>query len=198
MHVSQGERPMSRDNMTLARFRLEGIPPAPRGMPQIEVTFDIDANGIINVSAKDKGTGRERRVKVTASTNLTSADIDRMVREAEQHAREDSEARQAAEERNAADTLAYSTEKTIKEAGERLSETDRQSVQTAVNELHDALKENNINQIHSARERLEQVWQPAASSLYHQAGTEAQREQTGAQPADDDVIDAEFEAMDET
>lgn len=198
VHVSQGERPMSRDNMTLARFRLEGIPPAPRGMPQIEVTFDIDANGIINVSAKDKGTGRERRVKVTASTNLTSADIDRMVREAEQHAREDSEARQAAEERNAADTLAYSTEKTIKEAGERLSETDRQSVQTAVNELHDALKENNINQIHSARERLEQVWQPVASSLYHQAGTEAQREQTGAQPADDDVIDAEFEAMDET
>src|SRR5206468_10090713 len=101
----------SRDNMQLARFRLEGIPPAPRGLPQIEVTFDIDANGIINVHAKDLGTGREQRVQVTATTNLGQGDIDRMVREAEQHAQEDAAARAAAEERNAADTLAYGTEK---------------------------------------------------------------------------------------
>lgn len=211
IHVTQGERPMARDNMTLARFRLEGIPPAPRGIPQIEVTFDIDANGIINVHAKDLGTGREQRVKVTASTNLNSDDIDRMVREAEQHAQADAEARAAAEERNAADTLAYSTEKTLKEAGDRLSETDKQNVQNAVNALRDALKGNNADQIRSAREHLEQVWGPVASSLYSQAGAGAEQQGgTGAtygpgpegetgQPGagNEDVVDAEFHTSDE-
>jgi molecular chaperone DnaK len=165
IHVTQGERPMSRDNMTLARFRLEGIPPAPRGLPQIEVTFDIDANGIINVHAKDLGTGREQSVKVTATTNLTSADIDRMVKEAEQNAQSDAAARAAAEERNTADTLAYSTEKTLRESGDRISETDRTTVQNALNELRDALKGNNADQIRSARERLEQAWAPVAQGL---------------------------------
>ncbi len=206
IHVTQGERPMSRDNMTLARFRLEGIPPAPRGMPQIEVTFDIDANGIINVSAKDKGTGREQRVKVTATTNLTSADIDRMVKEAEQHAQQDSEARAAAEERNAADTLAYSTDKALQEGGDRISQSDRQSVETALNDLREALKSNDVNQIRSAREHLEQVWQPVASAMYSQAAAGGQG-QGGAygepgenqqpQGENEDVVDAEFRASDE-
>lgn len=208
IHVTQGERPMSRDNMTLARFRLEGIPPAPRGLPQIEVTFDIDANGIINVHAKDLGTGREQSVKVTASTNLTSGDIDRMVREAEQHAQQDAEARAAAEERNAADTLAYGTERAMSEAGDKISETDKQSVQTALNELRDALKGNNADQIRGARERLEQAWSPVASSLYSQAGAAAgQGAATGegypgqdadTRPQSDDVVDAEFRSSDES
>jgi molecular chaperone DnaK len=205
IHVTQGERPMSRDNMTLARFRLEGIPPAPRGLPQIEVTFDIDANGIINVHAKDLGTGRVQSVKVTASTNLTGADIDRMVKEAEQNAQSDADARAAAEERNAADTLAYSTEKTLRESGERISETDRTTVQNALNELKDALKGNNADQIRSARERLEQAWAPVAQGLYSQPG--AEQEPAGAAsgattgtttPPDDDVVDAEFRSSEET
>jgi molecular chaperone DnaK len=204
IHVSQGERPMSRDNMTLARFRLEGIPPAPRGLPQIEVTFDIDANGIINVHAKDLGTGREQSVKVTASTNLTSADIDRMVKEAEQNAQTDAEARAAAEERNAADTLAYSTEKTLRESGDRISETDRATVENALKELRDALKGNNADQIRSARERLEQAWAPVAQGLYSQAGAEQETAGAasgasagGTTPSDDDVVDAEFRSSDE-
>jgi molecular chaperone DnaK len=206
IHVTQGERPMSRDNMTLARFRLEGIPPAPRGLPQIEVTFDIDANGIINVHAKDLGTGREQSIKVTASTNLTSQDIDRMVREAEQHAQQDAEAREQAEERNAADTLAYSTEKTIREAGDKISETDKQSVQSALNELREALKGNDISRIRSAREGLEAAWEPVASSLYTHAGAGAgPAEGTGYTegttdpgPQSDDVVDAEFHSSDES
>jgi molecular chaperone DnaK len=205
IHVSQGERPMSRDNMTLARFRLEGIPPAPRGLPQIEVTFDIDANGIINVHAKDLGTGREQSVKVTASTNLTSADIDRMVKEAEQNAQADADARAAAEERNTADTLAYSTEKTLRESGDRISETDRTTVQNALDELRNALKGNNADQIRSARERLEQAWAPVAQGLYSQAGAEqepagaASGAAAGGTPSsDDDVVDAEFRSSDES
>jgi molecular chaperone DnaK len=209
VHVTQGERPMSRDNMTLARFRLEGIPPAPRGMPQIEVTFDIDANGIINVSARDRGTGREQKVKVTASTNLSQSDIERMIREAENYAQQDAEARTAAEERNAADTLAYGTEKALAEAGDRISETDRASVQSALSELREALKSNDINRVRSARENLERVWQPVASSLYSQAGAGAGAGSYGGPGAGgysggeagpqsgDDVVDAEFRSSDE-
>jgi molecular chaperone DnaK len=208
VHVTQGERPMARDNMTLARFRLEGIPPAPRGMPQVEVTFDIDANGILNVHAKDTGTGREQSVKVTASTNLTSSDIDRMVREAEEHAQHDAEARTAAEERNAADTLAYSTEKTLNESGDRISETDRSTVQAALDSLREALKGGDSGAIRTARQNLEQAWQPVAASLYANPG-EGQ-EPTGAgttsgpsgpfsggAPEGDDVVDAEFHSSDE-
>jgi molecular chaperone DnaK len=204
IHVTQGERPMSRDNMTLARFRLEGIPPSPRGLPQIEVTFDIDANGIINVHAKDLGTGREQSVKVTASTNLTGADIDRMVKEAEQNAQSDADARAAAEERNTADTLAYSTEKTLRESGDRISETDRTTVQNALNELRDALKGSNADQIRSARERLEQAWAPVAQGLYSQASAEQETAGAassatagGTAPPDDDVVDAEFRSSEE-
>ena len=207
VHVTQGERPMARDNMTLARFRLEGIPPAPRGMPQVEVTFDIDANGILNVHAKDTGTGREQSVKVTASTNLNASDIDRMVKEAEEYAQRDAEARELAEERNAADTLAYSTEKTLKDAGDRISESDKQSVQSALDKLRDALKGGDRNEITQARLELEQAWQPVAASLYSQSGPDdgagaAAGAGTGAPHGgsdndSDDVVDAEFRSSDE-
>jgi molecular chaperone DnaK len=203
--VTQGERPMSRDNMQLARFRLEGIPPAPRGMPQVEVTFDIDANGILSVHAKDLGTGREQSVKVTASTNLGSDDIDRMVREAEQHAQEDADARATAEERNAADALAYGTEKSIRDAGDKISETDKQSVQAALDQLREALKGNDVNAIRSAREALEQAWAPVASALYSHAGAAPGQDgsapggpEAGSKaPHDDDVVDAEFHSSEE-
>jgi molecular chaperone DnaK len=206
IHVTQGERPMSRDNMTLARFRLEGIPPAPRGLPQIEVTFDIDANGILSVNAKDRGTGREQKVRVTASTNLNTSDIDRMVREAEQYAQADADARSAAEERNAADTLAYGTEKALRDGSERISESDRQSVQSALNDLREALKGNDRDRIRTAREHLEQVWQPVASAMYSQPETGAPGEEqftgagagSGAGAANDDVVDAEFRSSDES
>jgi len=209
IHVAQGERPMSRDNMTLGRFRLEGIPPAPRGLPQIEVSFDIDANGILSVRAKDLGTGREQSVKMTASTNLNKGDIDRMVREAEQHAQQDAEARSAAEARNAADQLAYATEKALRDSGDRISESDRQSVEGALQELREALKGSDAGAITSARERLEGVWAPIASSLYSQAGTEPGSSSgpqtgpdgtshTGTAGGSDDVVDAEFRSSDES
>ncbi|MGI8967940.1 MAG: molecular chaperone DnaK [Chloroflexota bacterium] len=206
IHVTQGERPMSRDNMTLARFRLEGIPPAPRGMPQIEVTFDIDANGIINVHAKDLGTGREQSVKVTASTNLTSADIDRMVREAEQNAQQDAEARTVAEERNAADTLAYSTEKAMRDAEDKISGTDKENVESALTALREALKGSDVDSIRSAREHLEQAWAPVASAIYSQAAAGAGAGAGAGQPGPDsagrpdneDVVDAEFRSSDES
>jgi molecular chaperone DnaK len=205
IHVTQGERPMSRDNMTLARFRLEGIPPAPRGLPQIEVTFDIDANGIINVSAKDRGTGREQKVQVTASTNLSPNDIERMVRDAENYAAADAVARETAEARNEADSLAYGTDKALKEAGDRISQSDRTSVESALADLREALKSNDINRIRSAREHLEQVWQPVAASLYSQAGASQGTpgggyDPTGSGPTpsgNDDVVDAEFRSSDE-
>jgi len=202
--VNQGERPMSRDNMTLGRFRLEGIPPAPRGMPQIEVTFDIDANGILSVRAKDLGTGREQSVTITASTNLNPSDIDRMVQESEKFAQQDAEARQAAEERNQADMLVYSTEKTLSESGDRISETDRQSVQEAMTGLREALKGDDGSAIRSAREHLEQVWAPVAQSLYSQAqagatagATGQSSDETGAAAGHDDVVDAEFRSSDD-
>jgi molecular chaperone DnaK len=208
VHVTQGERPMARDNMTLARFRLEGIPPAPRGMPQVEVTFDIDANGILNVHAKDTGTGREQSVKVTASTNLNASDIDRMVKEAEEYAQRDAEARELAEERNAADTLAYSTEKTLKDSGDRISESDKQSVQSALDKLRDALKGGDRNEITQARLELEQAWQPVAASLYSQSGPDGGAGATagagtgapqgsGSDNDSDDVVDAEFRSSDQ-
>jgi molecular chaperone DnaK len=203
IHVTQGERPMSRDNMTLARFRLEGIPPTPRGLPQIEVNFDIDANGIIHVRAKDLGTGREQTVRVTASTNLSQSDIERMVREASQFAQQDAEARAAAEERNAADAIAYTTEKALAESGDRLSEPDRNAVRADLDELREAIKRDDIARIRAARERLEEVWRPVASAMYSQPEATGSPEPAAAgagsasSGSGDDVVDAEFRSSDE-
>jgi len=192
IHVLQGERPMARDNRTLGRFRLDGIPPAPRGVPQIEVTFDIDANGIVNVSARDRGTGKEQRVTITASTQLSREEVERLVREAEAHAEEDRRRREEAETRNQADSLVYQTEKNLKEIGDKISADEKSRVERALNELKEALKGTDTGRIKKAMEELQQASYRMAEELYKQraAGPET-GPQAGAGPKDD-VVDAEF------
>ncbi len=203
IHVTQGEREMASDNKTLARFRLEGIPPAPRGVPQIEVTFDIDANGIVNVSAKDLGTGKEQKVTITATSNLNKDDVERMVREAEANAAEDHRKREEAEVRNQASSLIYTTEKSLREVGDRLDATARGDVESALAQLKSIEQNGTAQEIRSAVERLQQASYKMSELLY--AGTsggdgaqgEAQRErrtttgETSSAPSED-VIDAEF------
>src|SRR5207237_60994 len=135
VHVLQGERPLARDNRTLGRFHLVGLPPAPRGIPQIEVTFDIDANGIVNVSAKDLGTGKEQKITITASSGLSKDEVGRMMREAESHADEDKKRKEEIETRNRADQAVYAAERMIKDAGEKLSSADKQAVEAAIEEM---------------------------------------------------------------
>lgn len=204
IHVVQGEREMAYDNKTLARFRLEGIPPAPAGVPQIEVTFDIDANGIVNVNAKDLGTGKEQKITITASTNLSKDDVDRMVREAEAHAEEDRRKREEAEIRNRALTLIHSTERSLKEAGERLDPSMRGEVESVLSEVKSASENGTMEEVRAASERLQQASYKMSEMLYQHAApgggdgeAAAQRErttttgETSAKPSED-VIDAEF------
>ncbi len=212
VHVLQGERPMARDNMTLGRFRLEGIPPAPRGVPQVEVAFDIDANGILNVSAKDLGTGKEQRVTITASTHLDQSQVDRMVREAEQHAEEDEQHREEIEARNRADSLVYGTEKGLSEYGDKIGEEEKSQIETALNELKTALKEEaDIARIRELTQALEQASYKMAEAMYKDVGQQAAAgeapppdgEAPGSTPggetgpAADDVVDAEFRSSDD-
>lgn len=166
IHALQGERPMARDNMTLGRFRLEGIPAAPRGMPQIEVSFDIDANGILNVAAQDKATGKEQKITITASTNLSGDDVDRLVREAEQHAEEDRRQRELIEARNMADNLAHQMEKTLQEAGIRVSVSDRQEIGAKIQAVRDALAGDDVGRIRSATEALQQAGYRLSEQMY--------------------------------
>jgi molecular chaperone DnaK len=173
VHVLQGERPMAADNMSLGRFRLDGLPAAPRGVPQIEVTFDIDANGILNVTAKDKASNKEQKVTITASTNLNKGDIDRMVKEAQQHQSEDAQRKELIEARNTGDTLAYQTEKAVHDLAAKLAENTRQDVQRKIEEVRQAIKSDDLHRIHKASEDL----QNAANALYAQASA-----QTGGQP----------------
>ncbi len=193
IHVLQGERPMAADNMTLGRFRLEGIPTAPRGIPQIEVTFDIDANGILNVTATDKATGREQKVTITASTNLQKSDIDRMVEEAKLHKAEDDRLKELAEARNQADNAAYQVEKAIKETGDKIPESDRSAIEAKVQELRQAITGEDVSQIKSLTETLQQdyarVMQATAQS--QPAGDQGNPDQE-APPSDGDVVDGEF------
>ena len=193
IHVLQGERSMAKDNRTLGRFQLTGLPPAPRGMPQIEVTFDIDQNGILNVTAKDKGTGREQKITTTASTQLTKADVDRMVREAEKHAAEDEKRREEVETRNRGDSLLYNVEKNLKEVGDRLPADDRQTVEGRLQELKEALAGTDVERIAQATEALQQASQRLAEELYKQqpAGEGEQAQ------AKEDVVDAEFRDKDQ-
>lgn len=193
IHVLQGERSMAKDNRTLGRFQLTGLPPAPRGMPQIEVTFDIDQNGILNVTAKDKGTGREQKITITASTQLTKADVDRMVREAEKHAAEDEKRREEVETRNRGDSLLYNVEKNLKEVGDRLPADDRQTVEGRLQELKEALAGTDVERIAQATEALQQASQRLAEELYKQqpAGEGEQAQ------AKEDVVDAEFRDKDQ-
>ena len=192
IHVLQGERPMAHDNKTLGKFRLDGIPPAPRGVPQIEVTFDIDANGILGVTAKDKATGKEQKIEITASTNLTDADVERMVGDARQHEAEDKRQRELAEARNQADQLIYTMEKTLRELGARVPATDRGQVERLTNELKAAIGSEDAARIRNLMEQLQQASYALSQQLYQAQG---QAESTGPQTRhrDDDVVEGEFE-----
>ncbi len=168
VHVLQGERPMATDNMSLGRFRLEGIPPAPRGMPQVEVTFDIDANGILNVTARDRATGREQKVTITASTNLNKAEIERMVQQARQNETEDRKRRELVEARNNADSLAYQTEKTLNDLGDKVPANERQNIQSKIQALRETVQSNDLNQIKRQSEELQNAFYALSQQLYAQ------------------------------
>jgi molecular chaperone DnaK len=180
IQVLQGEREMSSQNRTLGRFDLVGIPPAPRGVPQIEVTFDIDANGIVHVSAKDLGTGKEQKIRIESSSGLSDNDIDRMVKEAELHAEEDKKEREKAEVRNDADNMIYSTEKNIKDLGDKVSAEDKSKAEEAIAELRRALEGGDVENIKAKSEALKQVSYKIAEEIYKTQGAQAGGPQAGA------------------
>ena len=224
IHVLQGERPMAADNKTIGRFHLDGIPPAPRGVPQIEVTFDIDANGILNVSAKDLGTGKEQKITITASSGLTEEEIQRMIKEAELHAEEDRKRKEQAETRNRADALVYETEKFMREQGDKIAGDAKSRLESAVARLKEALKNNDYAAMRSGIDELNRVMQDASADLYAKAraqqaggtsgagagagpqaggtsGAGTQQGQSGTSQerkgGGDGVIDADFEIVDD-
>jgi len=185
IHVLQGERPMAADNMSLGRFRLEGIPPAPRGIPQIEVTFDIDANGILNVTARDKATGKEQSVTITASTNLSESDVERMVKEAKKHEAEDRRRRELADARNTADTLAYQAEKSLRELGDKVPAQDREQIQNKIDALKKAMEGEDIQEIKRLTEEVQQASYALSQQLYAQSAT-PEKEAEGERPGGDE------------
>lgn len=195
IHVLQGERPMARDNRTLGRFHLTGIPPAPRGIPQIEVTFDIDANGILNVTAKDLATSRQQAITITGTGNLSKEEIERMVKEAERHAEEDRRRREEAEIRNRADSLIYTVEKNLKDLGDRVPPAERSNIESAISRLREALNGQDIERIRVATDELQQASYRLSEILYQQAAQQTRQQSSsrpeGQQPQGD-VIDAEF------
>jgi molecular chaperone DnaK len=195
IHALQGEREMARDNRTLGRFHLTGIPSAPRGVPQIEVTFDIDANGILNVSAKDTATGKSQNITITASSGLAKEEVEKMVSDAKNHAEDDKRSRELAQVRNEADTLAYSLEKLLKENREKVSEADAKAIDEAVAEVRKSLEGDDLGAIRSAAERATQLSHRMAETLYQKtASGAADSRQAGTPPSGkaDDVVDAEY------
>ena len=206
VHVLQGERKMSKDNKAIGRFILDGIPPAPRGVPQIEVTFDIDADGILHVHAKDLGTGKEQSIRIEASSGLSDADIEQMVKDAEQQADQDEKIRKAAETRNKADNVIHQTQKNLKDYGDKLDEAEKGKVESAVENLENLLKDEDTEPeaIEKATEEVMEAWSGLSEKLYEQAkaSTDAAGEgEPGEAPADeeksDDVIDADYEVEDD-
>jgi molecular chaperone DnaK len=193
IHVLQGERPMAADNMSLGRFRLDGIPPAPRGIPQVEVTFDIDANGILHVTAKDKATGKEQKVTITASTNLNKGDIDRMVQEARQHETEDKKRRELIDVRNTADSLVYQTEKALRDLGDKVPSAERGTIEDKINNLKQAAQGEDINRIKQASEEVQQTFHALSQQLYAQGQPQPEAPGGPATPSQngDDVIEGE-------
>ncbi len=198
IHVLQGERPMAADNKTLGRFQLSDIPPAPRGVPQIEVKFDIDKNGIVNVSAKDLGTGKEQNITIKSSTGLSDEEIDKMVKEAEENADADKQRKEEVELRNEADQLVFSTEKTLKELEGKVDEAEVKKAEDAKAELKDAIEKNELELIREKKDALQQIVQDLSTKLYEEAAQQAQAAQ-GAEgqndSKDDDVVDAEYEEV---
>ena len=203
VHVLQGEREQAVYNKTIGRFRLGDLPPAPRGVPQIEVTFDIDANGILNVSAKDTATGKEQKITITASSGLSDAEIDQMVKDAEAHAEEDKQKREEVEARNRADSLVYETEKNIGELSDKMDDAAKEKVNAAVAKVKQALEANNHAEIQSATDELTQVWHEVSAQIYQQAAdagaasAEAPSGDPNAASAESDVVDAEYEVVNE-
>ena len=200
IRVFQGEREMARDNKLLGQFDLIGIPPAPRGMPQIEVTFDIDANGIVNVSAKDKATGKEQNIRIQASGGLKDEDIEKMVKEAEQHAEEDKKLKEVIEARNKADALIHETEKVLKENGDKIAASAKESIEKAVQELKDVLDSNDAEKLKEKTDALTQTTLKIGEEMYKQNPTGASDSTTSAESdtsskADDTVVDADFEEV---
>jgi molecular chaperone DnaK len=207
IHVLQGEREMAQDNKTLGRFELTGIPPAPRGLPQIEVTFDIDANGIVHVSAKDLGTGKEQSIKITASSGLSEKEIQQLVKDAEMHSEEDKKKKELAEARNHADTLIYSTEKTVKELGDKVESDIKSDIEGAIERLKKAMETTDAAEIKRLSEELTTSSHKLAEKMYSQASQQgagpggpgpdpgAQAGPGGGRKPDDDVVDADFEEV---
>jgi molecular chaperone DnaK len=209
VHVLQGERPMASQNRTLGKFHLTGIPPAPRGVPQIEVTFDIDANGILNVTAKDVATGKDQRIQITSSSGLSKEEVDRMAKEAEAHASEDKERREQIEAKNQLDTLLYSLEKMLREQGDKISASERGDLENAIADARKALDSNDKRQMDQARERLTQASHKLAEQMYRAAqpqGAAGAGPSANAGPSsggdgsgkkDEGVVDAEYVDIDD-
>jgi molecular chaperone DnaK len=206
IHVLQGERPMAIDNRTLGRFHLDGIPPAPRGVPQIEVTFDIDANGILHVSAKDKATAKEQSIRITSSSGLSKEEVERMKKDAEAHSSEDKKRKEEIELHNQADNLVFQTEKQLKEFGEKLSAEARNRVEAAKEKVKEALKSGGAAGIRTAMDQLTEAWNQASSQMYQQAtsggpkpGQEGpQGPGSGPSPKEEKKVeDAQYEVMDD-
>jgi molecular chaperone DnaK len=210
IHVLQGEREMAQYNKSLGRFQLTGIPPAPRGVPQIEVTFDIDANGIVHVSAKDLGTGNEQKITITASTNLSDSDIDKAVKEAEQFAADDKKRKEEIDTRNNADSIVYQSEKTLKDLGDKVPADDKAKIEGGINKVKEALKGTNTEDIKKATEELQQAFYEISSKIYQQAqgaqgapgadpngaGFGGQQQGPGA-GGQDNVYDADYKVVDD-
>jgi len=212
IHVLQGEREMASNNRTLGRFDLIGIPPAPRGVPQIEVTFDIDANGIVHVSAKDLATSKEQKIRIESSSGLTEEEIQKMVKDAEMHAEEDKRAKEKAEAVNQADSLVYQTEKMLKEYGEKISAEDKTNIEREIENTRNAINSGDVQQIKQAVESLTQASYKISESMYREAASQAsarqgadtsgqdasnQQEETGKKEEEEDVVDAEYEVVDD-
>ncbi len=198
IHILQGERPMASDNMSLGRFRLDGIPPAPRGIPQVEVTFDIDANGILNVTAKDKASGKEQKITVTASTNLNKQDIEKMVQESKQHEADDKKRREAIDARNTADNLVYQTEKALRELGDKVPASERTNIETKITDLKQVMQSDDVEKIKKLNDELQNAFHALSQQLYSQEqaqpGSDPEASDPGTPPvedADGDVIDGE-------
>jgi molecular chaperone DnaK len=205
IHILQGERPMAADNRTLGRFHLDGIPPAPRGVPQIEVTFDIDANGIMHIAAKDKATGKEQSIKITSSSGLSKEEVEKMRRDASEHAAEDKKKKEAVEIRNQADSLVFQTKKQIEELKDKMPADAKTRLESDIQKVEEAIASNNIDQIKAASDALNKTWSEVASQLYQQAGAQpgpqpggpeaSQQEQ--AKSDEKEVQDASYEVVDE-
>ncbi len=202
IHVLQGERPMAKDNKSIGRFHLDGIPPAPRGVPQIEVTFDIDSNGIIHVSAKDKGTGKEQKIRIEANSTLSEEEINKMKEEAKANAEADQKAKEKIEKLNQADSLVFQTEKQLKEYGDKLPADKKQPIEDAVNKLKEAHKKEDLEAVDAAMEELNKQWQAASQDLYNaqqqasgQPGTDGGQNASSESNSDDEVTDVDFEEV---